>query len=462
MEPMRYERRMSDADALMWVVESDPRMRSTITSILVLDRLPDRAGLEQTMERASRVIPRLRQRVRSNPLSLAPPRWETDPNFDLAYHLRWRAPGEGTIRDLFDVAEPMAMQGFDRARPLWEMAVVDGLAGGRAGVVVKLHHAITDGVGGVRIALEVFDLEREGSDRQMPEEPEVRVLNQAERLIDAVDHETRRGQELARRAINAVGGAVERALSDPAAVARRLNDVASSVGRLLQPATRPLSTAMAGRSLSVRFDHLQVPLDDLKRAAKGAEARLNDAFVASVLGGLARYHARHHDSADTIRLAMPISIRSDDTANLAGNQFVPTRFLVPLGVVDPAERMRAVRDVVGGVRREPALGLVEPLSGVIYRLPRPATVSLFGSMLQGVDFVASNVPGAPLPLFLAGARIEQQVAFGPISGSAGNITLFSYVDQAHIGVATDPAAIADRDAFLADLEAGFQEIATVG
>jgi WS/DGAT/MGAT family acyltransferase len=438
-------------------------MRSTITSVLVLDGPPDRVPLEETMERASRVIPRLRERVRSNPLSLAPPRWETDPNFDLAYHLRWvRAPGAGTMRDLFDVAEPMAMQGFDRARPLWEMVVVDGLEGGRAGLVVKLHHAITDGVGGIKLALEVFDLEREAGDRRMPEEPEVRVLNQAERLLDAVDHETRRGQEFARRTAGAVSSTLGRALNDPAAVARRLNEVAGSIGRLLQPATRPLSTAMAGRSLSVRFDHLSLPLDDLKRAAKGAEARLNDAFVASVLGGLARYHGRHHDAADTIRLAMPISIRSDDTANLAGNQFVPTRFLVPLGLADPAERMRAVRDIVGGVRQEPALGLVEPLAGVIYRLPRPATVSLFGSMLQGVDFVASNVPGAPLPLFLAGARVDQQVAFGPISGSAGNITLLSYVDQAHIGVATDPAAISDREAFLADLDAGFREIAAVG
>src|SRR3954467_2626885 len=95
---IQYESRMSDADKLMWTIEHDPMLRSTITSVVLLDRAPDRSTFEEVIDRASRRIPRLRQRVVSNPLSLAPPRWEVDPNFDMHFHLRWvKAGGDGSL-----------------------------------------------------------------------------------------------------------------------------------------------------------------------------------------------------------------------------------------------------------------------------------------------------------------------------------------------------------------------------
>ena len=117
------------------------------------------------VDRASRAIPRLRQRVVGNPYSLAPPRWEVDPNFDLGYHLRSvNAGGAGGEREVLDLAQWVGMQGFDRARPLWEMYLVDGMADGRSALIQKLHHAITDGVGSIQIALTLFDLERDPGD----------------------------------------------------------------------------------------------------------------------------------------------------------------------------------------------------------------------------------------------------------------------------------------------------------
>ncbi|MBS1838091.1 MAG: diacylglycerol O-acyltransferase, partial [Actinobacteria bacterium] len=117
-DPIRYNDRMSDEDALMWSIEKDPMLRSTITVVVLLEGPVDRATVRRSVDRVSRVIPRLRQRVRSNPLSLAPPRWEVDPNFDLDFHLRRvRVPDDGTMRDLLDMVQPIAMQGFDRARP---------------------------------------------------------------------------------------------------------------------------------------------------------------------------------------------------------------------------------------------------------------------------------------------------------------------------------------------------------
>ena len=460
-DPIRYEQRMSDADALMWAIEKDPLLRSTITAVSVLDRSPDRARLEERLERGTRVIPRLRQRVVGSMLSLAPPRWEVDPHFDLAYHLRWlHAGGTGTVRTVLDLAEPIAMQGFDRARPLWEFYVVDGLEDGRAALIQKIHHSITDGVGGVKLAMTLFDLERApaATDEPMPVAPEPHVYSARERLVDAAGHVMRRQLGIARRSFGTVRGAASATTENPQRAVRDVVETLASVGRMLAPATRPLSPILRGRSLSVHFDTITVPLDSLKRAAKAAGGKLNDAFVAAVVDGLARYHERHGAPVDALRMTMPINIRTDATAGLAGNQFVPARFPVPLVHGDPLDRMRAVRDIVAAQRAERALALTEPLAGVLNRLPTTVTTQLFGSMLKGVDFVTSNVPGAPLPVYFAGAQLVAQYPFGPLSGAAANITLLSWLDDVCIGVNVDPAAAPDVETFCASLAEGFAAI----
>jgi diacylglycerol O-acyltransferase len=464
-DPLRFEHRMSDADALMWTIEKDPLLRSTITAVAVLDRAPDRDRLTGSLERATRLVPRLRQRVVSNAYSIAPPRWEFDPNFDLAYHLRWmRAPGDGTLRDLLDVAQPIAMQGFDRARPLWEFVIVEGLADDKAGLIMKVHHAITDGVGAVKIAMHLFDLERDVAlDRgPVPDEPEIHVMNQFERMRDALDHERRRQLGIARRTAASLRSTASAAVTDAASTARSVGDTLASIGRMLAPATKPLSPLMTQRSLSVHFDTITVPLGELKAAAKKAEGRLNDAFVAGITGGLRRYHRHHGVDVEALRMTMPINIRNDETADLAGNQFAPARFAVPMTIDDPLERMRATRELVAQQRAEPALALAEPLAGILYRLPTTVTTGVFGSLLRGIDFVTSNVPGVPIPVYLGGALMEAQFAFGPMSGAATNITLLSYLDEVQIAVNSDPAAIPDVDVFMTCLHEGIDEVRKVG
>src|SRR5215470_2163496 len=125
---MIYQDWMSDGDALMWHIERDPLLRSTVVSVWVLDSPPDAKRFAATLERTMRHVPRLRQRVVEDPLGVAPPRWEADPLFELPYHVRHvRAPGAGTVRDLLDMAAPIAMQAFDKDRPLWELHCVEGL-----------------------------------------------------------------------------------------------------------------------------------------------------------------------------------------------------------------------------------------------------------------------------------------------------------------------------------------------
>jgi WS/DGAT/MGAT family acyltransferase len=363
------------------------------------------------------------------------------------------------MRTVLDIAAPIAMQGFDRARPLWEFTVVDGMADGTAALIQKVHHSVTDGVGGMELALMLLDMERDPAGPLDPVEP----LTDAERptplelFREGVDHVRRRQLGIARRAAAMAPGLAR----DVVGNARGAVDAARSLGRLLTPVTEPLSPIMGARSLSVHFDTLTAPLAETKAAAKQADGKLNDAFVAAVAGGLARYHERHGAPVDALRMTMPISIRVEGQ-NLGGNQFVPARFPVPMNIVDPVERMRVIRGLVTEQRNEPALAFTDAIAGVLNRLPTSAVTQLFGSMLKGIDFVTSNVPGAPFPVYLAGAKVEGNFAFAPLSGAGANITLLSYLDEVQVGVNTDPAAVPDPDVFLACLEEGFDEVRKVG
>ncbi|MGI9601918.1 MAG: wax ester/triacylglycerol synthase domain-containing protein [Acidimicrobiales bacterium] len=456
---IQFENRMSDADSLMWVIERDPMLRSTITLVTMLEHSPDRAQLQWKVDRASRRIPRLRQRVVANPMSIAPPRWEVDPNFNLSYHLRYiSANNEGGLREVLDFAQPVAMQGFDRARPLWEFTLIDGLADGAAAMVMKIHHAITDGVGGIEMMLETFSLDDTIEEQgELPPEPYVYVLNQAERVRDAIAHETRRGLGIAKRTLQNL----QAPELDPQEAARRAGETAASATRLLRPAVRPVSELMDDRSLSVHFETMSIPLADLKKAAAGAGAKMNAAFLGGIVRGLCAYHDHHGKPTDHLRMGIPLNNRSDDTAEVAGNQFTPARSEVPIRVADAREHMARLDKLVRSLRDEPANSLVEPMAGVLRRLPSAMVSNLFHTMMRGVDFNASNVPGVPVPLFLEGAPVQAQYALGPLSGSGINFTLLSYVDTVNIGINIDPAAVPDHQVLMDCLRAAYDEILAV-
>lgn len=453
---------MSDADALLWNIEKDPALRSTITALAVLDRAPDWDRLVDKVDRATRLIPTLRQRVVVPPLRVGPPRWTFDAHFDLDYHLRRvRAPAPGTMDALLRIAQGAGMAGFDRARPLWEFLLVEGLEGDRAALIQKVHHSITDGVGGIKLAMHLLDLEREPADPgAMPPAPEPEHPTFVSLVREALGHGRRRWAGAVRRTGLSATAAALRALQTPDRAIGEAVRTAASVGRVLAPASEPKSAVMRGRSLSSRYTVLDVGLDDLKAAAKSVDGTLNDAFVAAVGGGLRRYHELHGEAVDELRMTMPINIRADDDP-MAGNRFVPARFPVPVGIVDPAERMRQVGRLVRQWRNEPALSLTDTLAGVLNRLPTSVTTRVFGALLKGVDFITSNVPGVPFPVHLAGAEVVGQYAFGPLSGAATNVVLVSHCGTCCVGVNVDATAVPDGERFLECLREGFAEVLAV-
>src|SRR5207237_5878238 len=164
---------------------------------------------------------------------------------------------------------------------------------------------------------------------------------------------------------------------------------------------------------------------------------------------------------DALRMVMPINLRGEGTA-LGGNHFTPARFLVPLQIADPEERMRALGELARAARDEPAVALTDALAMVLNQLPTRVTTAFFGAMLKGSDFVTSNVPGSPFPLYVAGAELERLYPFGPLSGTAANVTLLSHCGTCCIGINTDSLAIPDAADFAKSVEAGFSEVLALG
>jgi diacylglycerol O-acyltransferase len=465
-EAARFAHHMSDEDALMWNIEKDPVLRSTILAVAILDSAPDWEQLRRRIERTTCFIPRLRQRVVSAPFRIAPPRWMAEATFDLDFHLRrTRLSGAGTPRALFDALQPIATASFDRARPLWEFTLFEGLGspngdGERAALALKVHHSVTDGVGGMALLAHFVDLvpdAREAPDHDTPAALAPENAGMLSVMHGALSHTRRRVFGIAQRVPASAARATGRALHDPIGTASEAVRTTRSVARTLAPAMGPMSTVMLGRGLGRRLEVFDVSLDEMKRVAKATDASLNDVFVAAVVGGVRRYHERHGAAPDELRMTLPINLRQGDD-DAGGNRFAPARFPVPTSIADPRERIAALGALVREVRAEPALQMTSTLAGILNRLPTATTTALFGGMLKCCDFVTSNIPGAPVPVYVAGARVERFYAFAPPAGASFNVALISHCDTCCIGVVIDTVAVPDPDVLLGCLRAGFDEV----
>ena len=446
---------MRESDAFSWYMEHDPALRATIVAVAWLERSPEWDTLVDRCERATRLVPIFRQRPVEPPGRLATPRWTFDPDFDLTWHLRRvETPPPHTCATVIDMARIMAMSGFDGAHPLWEFTLVEDLADGGAALVMKVHHSLTDGIGGMQLLFALFDTRPDPPPPgAFPELPDERADGTVGLVSASVLHGARQVLGFVRHQATGVFPSMWRNGRHPVRSSRDAVEMARSVGRTVAPVSHTLSPLMTSRSLGRRLSLLEVALDDLKHASAVGGGSLNDGFMAAVTGGLRLYHQRHGTPVDELRVTLPISTRTPQDA-AAGNRITLARFTVPVGLVDPAARIRAIGERCRAARNERSVPRANTIAGVLNLLP-PSAV---GSMLKHVDFLASNVPGIGFPVYLAGARMTGYIPFGPTLGAAVNITLLSYDGTCGVGVTVDTAAVPDIEVFMACLAEGFHEV----
>jgi WS/DGAT/MGAT family acyltransferase len=453
--------RMNPLETAMWRAESAaPRLRVTVSLLELLDSPPDWDRLLAAHEWASRMVPRMRQRVVEPALALGTPAWVTAGDFDLSRHVhRVRLPAPGTLRQLLDVAQDFAAAPLDRDRPLWQALLVEGLADGRAGYVAKSHHSVTDGLGAVQLMMRLHSRTAEHDpDRPEPPVPAAGEASRAGLLAGQVTDAVRATPKAAvRQGTRALG-----TLTRPWDAASRAAGQALSAVRLAgQGAAAPSGSALlARRDGGWHFEIIEVPLADLKTGAKAAGGSLNDGLLAAVIGGFRRYHEQQGAPVDQLTVGFPISLRAQDDPQ-GGNRFTGARFAAPMAETDPAARIAAVRQFVLAARAASATtaGTVPAaLAPVIGWLPAPVVSTISGRLTSTNDVQVSSIPGVPFPVYIAGSRITHMYPFGPLPGCAAMITLISHNGDCCIGINTDTRAVTDPARLADDVRAALAEI----
>jgi diacylglycerol O-acyltransferase / wax synthase len=450
---------MRESDAFAWYMERDPILRSTVVAVAWLDRCPDWDVLRAKLDRATRLVPLFRKRIVELPQWLATPRWSVDDAFDLSWHLRRiELPAPRTPAAVVEFARRQAMTGFDHARPLWEFTLIDHLDGDQAALVMKVHHSLTDGLGGMELALLLFDTEPDAApSTDLPEGPARERLDPAAIVGESLARVGGRLAGFVRKQARAAVPSVLHTTIHPLTSLEDALETGRSIYRAMAPARETLSPIMKRRGLGRELDVVEVGVEDLRRAASTVGGTLNDGFMAAVTGGLRRYHERHGAAVEALRVMLPISIRTNDDP-IGGNRITLMRFAASVSDPRPERRVADLHRQCLQARRERSIAFTNGIAGTLNLLPARAVRDI----LKHVDFLASDVPGFSFPVYLAGARLERYVAFGPTIGSSVNLTLLSYNGTCHIGVNLDSAAIPDHGVFVDCMRQGFDEVLALG
>jgi WS/DGAT/MGAT family acyltransferase len=395
------------------------------------------------------LVPRLRQRVLCPRVGQGLPLWVDDPTFDLANHVRVvHLPAPGGQRELLGLCDQLCLRLLDRARPLWELWLVTGLANGRVALVLKLHHTLADGLAAVQIAgVLLGGTAKAGSPTPPPWQP--RPAPSASALL---------ADNLAGRSA-ALAAALAR-LRHPgklAAQARALAGAAQMAagGRHHRPRSLLRRPVGGRRRLAVVRAQLMV----VKDVSHGHGATVNDLLLAAVTGGLrALLLARGTpvDAGLTLYASVPVALRAQANTAALGNQVGLMVVPLTVGEPDPVQRLRQItRATTERKRRPERLASMRPAGSLtILR-----ALNRYSRHQHMVDLFVTNVPGPQRPLYLLGARLLE--AF-PIVQVAGNVPLsvavLSYDGQLNIGIQSDPDGLPDLDVFADGLSRSLEEL----
>ena len=435
-----HEKRMSDTESLMWRLEKDPFLASTFANITILDRAPNMDALYARMERTALLFPRLRRRVQPAPGNFGNPTWVDDPTFDIRYHVRHISLAEpGDMRQLLDLVTLLVADPFDRSRPLWHFIVIDGLRGGKSALVQKMHHTVTDGQGGVELSMHYLDIERDPG--VLPAlDPE--LVNAPHNVVEP-------------DATEALRGAMNDSLRIPLALLRQVRDVVSDpslLGTLTSSTSATVKSLLAQlsetdgarsplwteRSLRRRFETTRVSYHDMRGAAKALGGTLNTSFVTAAAHAAGNYHRALGTPVESLRASMAISTRTEDSGT---NAFTLARMLVPTSEMPLPERFAAVNEILISAREGSASGSLEAIATFSGALPTSVITRLARAQAETIDFATSNVRGAGVPLYVAGAKMLENYPVGPLGGVAFNVTLMSYLGSLDVGLNIDEAAV---------------------
>jgi diacylglycerol O-acyltransferase / wax synthase len=448
--------RLTALDSTFLHLEDHSAAHMHVASVMVFEgEAPTLQELIDHVMGRLHLVPRYRQRLAFVPLGQGRPVWADDPHFNPYYHIRHTAlPKPADEAALKQLAGRVFSQRLDRSKPLWEIWLVQAMAGGRFALIAKTHHALVDGISGVDITTVLFDTAREPVASPAPASPwsakplpgPAKLLGEALVERSTVPAEMLRGgRALLRRPRRAFSQVKEGLTSIGATTLAGIN------------APAPPSPFNVDIGPHRRYTFLDADLASLKAVKDSLGGTLNDTVLASVSLALGRYLRGHdYDTEGLVLKAMvPVSVRTKAQRGALGNQVAAMWAPLPVGVENPAECLRRIATAMEDLKKSgQAVGaqVLTNLAGFA-----PPTILSQAARLQArqpfFNLVVTNVPGPQFPLYILGRRLEVLYPVVPLAQrQALGIAVMSYDGHLGFGLLGDYDALPDLEAIARDLK----------
>jgi diacylglycerol O-acyltransferase / wax synthase len=404
------------------------------------------------------LIPRYRQRLAYVPFGRLPV-WVDDEHFNIAYHVRHTSlPRPGTMEQLKALAGRIQSQRIDRAKPLWEFWVVEGLEDGqRFAIIQKTHHCMIDGMSGVDLlavllspfASTEFEPARMFVPRPAPTAPALAIS------------EAWRGVSEPVSALFSLGSRV----GDPVGLVRDVIDGVEGLAETLASTASQASSTPWNSPIGPhrRFDWLRLDLGEIKAVKNVLGGTVNDVVLATVSGAVRRFLLLRGVDPDVLRIRanVPVSVRSADERGSLGNRIALWMTDLPVDEAEPVARLERIRITTHRLKEsKQALGaqvLASVSDMTTWRLL--ATAARLSMRSRPYNLVVTNVPGPQVELYLLDAQLREIYPMVNLLHNQGlGVALFSYAGTLHWGILADWDLVPDLDLFVAALEHSFKEL----
>jgi len=461
--PMANPDRLTALDTAFLHLEDDSTAHMHVASVMVFAGIaPTPEELVEHVLGRLHLVPRYRQRLAAVPLGQGRPVWTDDPHFNPYYHIRHTAlPQPADEAALKRLAGRVFSQRLDRSKPLWEIWLVDRMAGERFALIAKTHHALVDGISGVDITTVLFDTSAEPMPSGGPAQAwTARPLPGSAKLL---------GEALLER--TTVPGEMTRGLRaltrHPRRALERVRETVSSIGASALPGfghPAPPTPFNVDIGPHRRYTWVDAQLVEFKAIKDSLGGTLNDVVLAAVslaLGGHLR--AMGHDTTDlTMRAMVPVSVRAEAERGALGNRVAAIWAPLPVGVEDPGECYAQIRAAMEDLKRSgQAVGaqMITNLAGFA-----PPTILSQAARLQArqrfFNLVVTNVPGPQFPLYLLGRELRALYPVVPLARrQALGIAVMSYNGHLGFGLLADYDAIPELELIARELEKAIAALA---
>jgi diacylglycerol O-acyltransferase / wax synthase len=405
------------------------------------------------------LVPRYRQKVRFVPLALGRPTWVDDPHFNLDYHVRRTAlPSPGGDQELRNLVGRVMSQQLDRAKPLWELWIAEGLDEGRWALISKTHHCMVDGVSATDLLSVMLDSERDPSSPGPDPWKPAPEPNPAELVAHALAQRVASPYEGTRTVLASVRA--------PRRVARQALEVGRGLANLGRVAAPGSSSSLNGPiGPHRRWAWARSRLSDIKHIREAQGGTVNDVVLAAITGGFRDLLLARDEAVEgrVVRTLVPVSVRAEHERGTYNNKVSAMFAELPVEIDDPVARLNAIREQMQQLKQSGQAVAAERLTALGGFAPAMllALAGRVGSRVpqRAVNTVTTNVPGPQHPLYLAGRRMLEAFPFVPLGGSVRiGVAIFSYDGNINVGVTGDRDSAPDITVLCDGIERSIDEL----